>query len=119
MADDERTEATDSGLEDPIMPRVPAELGIDPILLALLHCAAFLDLASDDLVDPESAGEVLESLEIYVKRLPPDRLAQIQRELEKLEEWAEQSGWPEELVDFVADFLYSCGIGDEDEDRAS
>jgi hypothetical protein len=120
MAEDEaRPEATDSGLEDPVMPRVPAELGIDPILLALLHCAAFLDLASDDQVDPESAGEVLESLEIYMKRLPSERLGQIEQQLEKLEAWAEESGWPEELVDFVADFLYSCGIGDEDEDRAS
>jgi hypothetical protein len=113
--DDKREEKAESGLEDPIMPAVPPELGIDPILLALIHCAAFLDLASEDLVDPDSAGDVLENLELYIKRLEPARLSEIQAQLEKLEEWAEQSGWPEELVDFVADFLYSCGVGEEDE----
>jgi hypothetical protein len=113
--DDERENGADSALEDPIMPLVPPELGIDPILLALIHCAAFLDLASEQLVDPDSAGDVLENLELYVKRLEPTRLTEIQGQIEKLEEWADQSGWPEELVDFVADFLYSCGVGEEDE----
>lgn len=114
--DDEIDDATEEGLEDPIMPVVPAELGIDPILLSLLSCAAFLDLAGDDEVNAGAAGDVLENLEVYVKRLSPDRLVEIQSQLEKLEAWAEESGWPEELVDFIGDFLYSCGIGDEDED---
>jgi hypothetical protein len=112
--DDERDEGAEDGLEEPIMPEVPAELGIDPMLLAVLHCAAFLDLANDQEVDPDAAGAVLENLEVYVKRLPPERLAEIQRQLEKLEAWAEEAGWPEELVDFVADFLYSCGVGEDD-----
>lgn len=116
MADDEddREETVLGALEDPVMPLVPAELGIDPILLALLHCAAFLDLASEDLVDPEAAGDVLENLEAYVKRLSPERLNEIEHQLESLEQWAESAGWPDELVDFVADFLYSCGIGEDD-----
>lgn len=124
--DDEELEREGAGeLEDPVMPLVPAELGIDPVLLCVLHCAAFLDLASVDLVDADAAGDVLENLESYVKRLSPERLTEIQRQLDVLEEWAENAGWPEELVDFVADFLYSCGIGeaedgdegeDEDED---
>jgi hypothetical protein len=117
MADEEneREDGSEPGLENPVMPTVPPALGIDPVLLALIHCAAFLDLASEDLVDPDSAGDVLEHLEVYVKRLEPARLSEIQGQLGKLEVWAEQSGWPEELVDFVADFLYSCGVGDEDD----
>jgi hypothetical protein len=99
----------------PITPLVPPELGIDPLLLALIHCAAFLDLASEDLVDPDAAGDVLEGLEAYITRLPADRLTEIQGQLERLEQYAEESGWPHELVEFVADFLYSCGIGEEDE----
>ncbi len=115
--DEEREDVVDSGLKDPIMPPVPAELGVDPLLLSLLHCAAFLDLASEDLVDPDAAGDVLEQLEIYVKRLAPERQSELQAQLEKLEAWADEAGWPEELVDFAADFLYSCGVGDEDEDE--
>lgn len=113
--DDEREEASSDGLEDPIMPLIPAELGIDPLLLALLHCTAFLDLASDDLVDPDAAGDVLENLEAYVKRLSRPRLAELQMQLDKLEEYAEEAGFAEELVDFIADFLYSCGVGDDDD----
>jgi hypothetical protein len=122
MADDELDDGANDdgaeGLEDPIMPVVPAELGIDPLLLALLHCAAFLDLAGEEEVDPDAAGDVLENLEVYVKRLPLERLGELQSQLEKLEGWAEDKGWPEELVDFVSDFLYSCGVGDEDEEDA-
>jgi hypothetical protein len=105
----------DSEIEEPLMPVVPEELGIDPLLLSLVHCAAFLDLAADDVVDPDAAGDVLENLEVYFKRLAPARLAEIDEQLERLSEWAESAGWPEELVDFVADFLYSCGVADEDD----
>jgi hypothetical protein len=107
MADDER---------DAITPLVPPELGIDPLLLGLIHCAAFLDLASDELVDSDVAADVLEGLEAYIQRLPAERLIEIQGQLERLEAFAEEAEWPEELVDFISDFLYSCGIGEDDED---
>ena len=119
MAEEEVDTAREGEAEGPILPLIPAELGIDPLLLALLHCAAFLDLASEEEVDSEAAGDVLENLELYITRLTADRLSEIQRQLEKLEEWAEEAGWNEELVDFVADFLYSCGIGDDDEEVAA
>ncbi len=36
-----------------MFPVIPAELGIDPLLAALLQAAAFLDLGEDDVVDPD------------------------------------------------------------------
>lgn len=108
MADDDE--------RDPITPLVPPELGIDPLLLGLIHCAAFLDLANDELVDSDVAADVLEGLEVYIQRLPPERLTEIQSQLERLEAYADESDWPEALVDFIADFLYSCGIGEEDDE---
>jgi hypothetical protein len=100
-----------------MMPSVPAELGIDPLLLALLHTTAFLDFSDDDAVEPEAANEALERVEQYVQRLPDERLASLQADLEKLEEHATQVGWPEDMIDFVRDFLYNCGIGDEEDDE--
>src|SRR5688572_9393718 len=108
MADDFLEPSNGVDAREPILPVAPPELGIDPLLLSLLHCAAFLDLASEELVDPEAAGDVLESLELYIKRLPPERLSEIQYQLEKLEAYAEEAGWSDQLVEFVGDFLYSC-----------
>jgi len=100
-----------------MMPSVPAELGIDPLLLALLHTTAFLDFSDDDSVEPEAANEALERVEQYVQRVPEERLSSLQADLEKLEGYATQAGWPDDMVDFVRDFLYNCGIGDEDDDE--
>lgn len=107
--DDDDAEVDGAGL----LPVVPPELGIDPLLIALLHAAAFLDLSDDDSVDPELAGDVLEHVGMYVQRLPAERVQDIERQLRTLSEHAEAQRWPEELVDFVASFLYNCGIGEE------
>ncbi len=107
-----------SGTEGLMLPSVPEELGIDPLLLALLHTTAFLDFSDDDTVEPEAANEALERVEQYVQRLSEARLAALQADLEKLEEHATDTGWPEDMIDFVRDFLYNCGIGEDDEDDA-
>jgi hypothetical protein len=112
--DDQDEPSSGEGL---MMPSVPGELGIDPLLLALLHTTAFLDFSDDDAVEPAAANEALERVEQYVQRLPDERLASLQADLEKLEEYATQAGWPEDMIDFVRDFLYNCGIGDEEDDE--
>jgi hypothetical protein len=118
MTDEPRDNgAHEDALESSAMPVIPDELGIDPMLSALLHCAAFLDLSDENTVDPEAAHGVLEYVGLYVQRLSPERIAALESELDRLRRFGEQSNWPEWVVAFVADFLYSCGIG-EDEDEA-
>jgi hypothetical protein len=112
---DDRAAPGSDGSQGLVLPHVPEDLGIDPLLLALLHTTAFLDFSDDDTVEPEAANEALESVEQYVQRLSEDRLSAIQVDLDKLEEHASNAGWPEDMVDFVRDFLYNCGIGDDDE----
>lgn len=111
---EEQTEASEEGI-DAFLPVIPEELGIDPVLLGLLHTAAFLDLADDDSVDPEFAGDVLEHVGLYIQRLGPERASEIEAQLEKLGKHAADSGWPPHLREFVSDFLYNCGIGDEED----
>lgn len=99
------------------LPEIPAELGLDPVLAALLHCAAFLDLSADDVVDAEAATEVLEHVGLYIQQLSPERQEQVGEQLERLRQHAEKAGWSDDAIDFVDDFLYSCGIGEDiDED---
>lgn len=105
----------DAGPESPMLPIVPEELAIDPLLLAVLSTAAFLDFADDDRLDPDSATEVLEAIGGYVQRLPDERLDEIEEQLERLAEHGEKSGWHPDHVDFVRDFLFSCGVDDDGE----
>ncbi|MFC1641154.1 hypothetical protein ACFL5O_00485 [Myxococcota bacterium] len=113
--EDDRATPEVGGVEALALPHVPEDLGVDPLLLALLHTTAFLDFSDDDAVEPEAANEALERVEQYIQRLSEDRLSTIQADLDRLEEYASDAGWPEDMVDFVRDFLYNCGIGDDDE----
>ena len=99
-----------------MMPVVSEGLEVDPLLVALLHCAAFLDFADEELVDPDLATEILDHVALYVRRLSPERLEEIQAQLERLEEHASRAGWPEEMVEFVGDFLENCSSEEGDED---
>ena len=98
-----------------MLPVVPESLGIDPLLVALVQAAAFFDLADDDLIDPDAAGDVLEHIGLYVQRLPEERRAGVKADLEALSAHANAQGWPTWVAEFCGEFLYSCGIG---EDRA-
>ncbi len=113
MASDEEQQQNEGAM----IPVVPEDLDVDPLLVALLHCAAFLDFADDRLVHPDAAGEVLEHVGLYVQRLPAERLEDIGDQLEILAEHGAGAGWSEDMIEFVREFLYNCGIGDEDEDE--
>lgn len=97
-----------------MLPVAPEGLELDPVLLALLQCAAFLDLSSDEDVRPEGAGDVLEHVGMYVQRLGDEELDELESQLDDLAEHGASAGWPEELVQFVASFLENCGIVTED-----
>ncbi|HLV22724.1 MAG TPA: hypothetical protein VKZ49_17660 [Polyangiaceae bacterium] len=114
---DDGPDAEDGSAEEVFfLPIVPPELEIEPLLLAVLHCAAFLDLAGEESVDEQDAGDVLEHIGMYVQRLPAPRLAELEQQLVRLQEHGKKASWPEPLVEFIADFLYNCGIGEDDDD---
>ena len=103
-----------------LLPAIPEGLELDPLLLALLQCTAFLDLSSDDEVQPDAAAEVLEHVGMYVQRMGDEELDQIESQIEDVVAHGKEAGWPTELVDFVSSFLENCGIVvDEDAGEAS
>ena len=114
MADQEH-DNQENGPSEIMLPVVPEELDADPVLLGLLHCAAFLDYADDETVDPEAASEVLDHVAYYVRRLSAARLDELKAQLERVAEHGAREGWPEELVEFVKEFLENCTSDDEED----
>ena len=52
-----------------VMPVIPAEVNVNPVLAGLLHCMAFLELSGEKAVDPDWAVEAMEHVAHYLQRL--------------------------------------------------
>jgi hypothetical protein len=115
MQDEEQNGGTDEQERLTALPVIPPELGIDPVLCALLHLAAFLDFGDDDATDPEAVAEALEHVGLYVQRLDDAALQAVEEQLDRLAKHGAAAGWAEEAQTFVEDFLYNCGLGPDDE----
>ena len=96
-----------------VFPLIPDELGVDPLLLAVLHTVVFLDGSEADLVHPAAAGEALEYLATYLQRLSGPRLARVREDLEALAAYGRQHGWSKQQTRFLKDFLADYGVGEE------
>ncbi len=96
-----------------VMPTIPEELGIDPILSGLLHHAAFLELSADDTVDPDWAVEAMEHVGAYLQRLKGSRAQGIQEDLDKIADYGKRHGWHDDLVEFIDNFLRYSGVAED------
>ena len=77
-----------------VMPVLPESLGIDPVVAAVLHLAAFVELSGSETVfDPEGATEVANEARRYLTRLPPERLASVRDQIERVAEHAKKQKW--------------------------
>ncbi|MFN4259725.1 MAG: hypothetical protein ACK4RK_10530 [Gemmataceae bacterium] len=94
-----------------VFPLIPAELGVDPLLLAVLHAVVFLQGSSEDVVHVAAADEALEYLASYLQRLDGARLRRVQEDLQCLTAFARQEKWPKEQTRFLRDFLADFGVG--------
>ena len=96
-----------------VFPLIPAELGVSPLLLAVLQTVVFLDGSGKDVVHPEAALEVREYIATYLQRLRKDELRRVREDLETLAGYARQQKWPRPQVQFLKSFLKDHGIGAE------
>lgn len=93
-----------------VFPLIPKELGIHPLLLAVLHAVVFFDGSSEDVVNEPAANEALNYLATYLQRLEgPDR-KRIREDMACLADFARQEKWPEEELTFLKDFLDDFGV---------
>jgi hypothetical protein len=98
-----------------VFPLIPPELGVHPLLLAVVHATVFLDGSAPDVVHPEAAGEVLEYFATYLQRLSGPELRRAREDLECLAAYARQEKWPKQQVRFLKEFLADFGVGEEGE----
>jgi hypothetical protein len=99
-----------------LMPKIPQELGVHPLLLAVLHATVFLEGSEDDIVDPDAAVEAMEYLAMYLQRLEGPDLRRAHEDMHTLAAFAKQQKWPKEQVRFFREFLKNFGIGGENEE---
>src|SRR5262245_26781569 len=98
-----------------VFPLIPAELGVHPLLLAVLHAVVFLDGSEEDVVHPGAAGEALEYVATYLQRLGGADLRRVKEDLAALTAFAREEKWDKRAVRFLKEFLVEFGVGTEGE----
>jgi hypothetical protein len=94
-----------------VFPLIPDELGIHPLLLAVLHAIVFFDGSDVEVVNEAAANEALHYFVTYLQRLQGNDLKRIREDMDCLIAFGKQEGWPPEEMQFLRDFLKEFGIG--------
>ena len=97
-----------------VFPLIPPELGVNPLLLAVLHACVFLYGSEDDVVDPAAAQEALEYMTAYLQRLEGPAVDRVREDMTCLAAFARQEKWPKQLTTFLKMFLAEHGIGESE-----
>jgi len=93
-----------------VFPLIPEELGIDPLLLGLLHAYVFLEGSEEPVVHPLAAEEAMQYLATYLQRLQGPRLKRVQEDLLTLAQFAKMDQWPKVQIRFLQTFLADNGV---------
>jgi hypothetical protein len=96
-----------------VFPLIPEELGIHPLLLAVLHAIVFFDGSAEEVIHDAAADEALNYLVNYLLRLRGAELKRVREDMAVLIEHARENDWPAEERQFLTTFLTDYGIGDE------
>jgi hypothetical protein len=98
-----------------VFPLIPPELGINPVLLAVIHATVFLTGSDGSIVDPSAADEAVEQMAAYLQRLSGTALQRVREDMECLVTYARQEKWPKQVVRSLQTLLADYGVGEEDQ----
>ena len=93
-----------------VMPVIPVELGVDPLLLAVLHSLAFLEISGDQTVEPDWAVEAMEHIAHYLQRLDGLRRDELNGQLGRIADYCEQTDCDPRLRDLVRNCFVYAGL---------
>jgi hypothetical protein len=96
-----------------VFPMIPPELGVHPLLLAVLHAYVFLEGSEATVLNGTVAEEAMEYLVSYLQRLTGPDLQRAREDFATLAAFAKGEKWPKQQVRFLQDFLKENGVGDE------
>jgi len=94
-----------------VFPLIPGELGVHPLLLAVLHAYVFLEGSDAAVVNPAAAEEAMNYLATYLQRLGGADLRRAREDVQTLAGFAKSEKWPKQQVRFLQEFLKDNGIG--------
>ena len=112
MADNPESEVPEGAA---VFPLIPAELGIHPLLLAVLHATVFLSGSDEAVVNAQAAAEAEEYFAGYLQRLSGPDLERVRTDLECLVAFARREKWPKQEIQFLKTFLNEYGVGKAEE----
>ena len=122
MSDDDETSLPDDELaqgEVPegaaVFPLIPGELGVNPLLLGVLHATVFLAGSEKEVVDPDAAAEALEYMATYLQRLDGNGLARVREDMACLIAFARQDKWDKQSIQTLKSLLDNFGVGKAEE----
>jgi hypothetical protein len=96
-----------------VFPLIPPELGVHPLLLAVLHAVVFLEGSAENIIDPAAADEARQFMAGYLQRLSGLPLRQVREDMNCLSAYARQAKWPKPQQQFLDAFLDDYGIEGE------
>ena len=94
-----------------VLPLIPPELGVHPLLLAVLHAYVFLEGSDEAVLNGAVAGEAMEYLVTYLQRMTGAELKRAKEDLAALAGYAKSEKWPKQQVRFLQEFLSEHEIG--------
>ena len=94
-----------------VVPLIPEELGVHPLLLAALHAYVFLEGTDETMLDAAVAEEAMNYLVGYFQRLTGDQFRRVKEDFATLAGFAKSEGWPKQQIRFLQEFLKENGIG--------
>src|SRR5215208_389722 len=101
MSDDLSDSADEVPAGAAVFPEIPAELGVHPLLLAVLHAYVFLDGSDASIVNPEASSEAMEYLASYLQRLSGADVQRAREDIDTLVGYAKEQKWPKQYVAFL------------------
>jgi len=93
-----------------VFPLIPAELGLHPLLLAILHALVFLAGSANDIVNEAAASEALDYMAGYVQRLSTLEARRVHEDIQCLFAYGRQQKWSKEMLQFLEVLLDEFGI---------
>ena len=98
-----------------VFPLIPADLGVHPLLLAVLHAMVFVAGSDEAIINPDAADEAVSYMADYLRRLQGIDLARVREDMDSLIAHAAEQQWSGDLIEALEAFLADCGVGDEDQ----
>jgi hypothetical protein len=103
-----------------VFPLIPPELGVNPLLLTVLHAVVFLSASDDGIVNDAAADEALNYFATYLQRVTGPQKKRIEEDLDCLIRFARQEKWDKAEIESLQKFTSDFGVGElmDDEGEA-